>query len=119
MHQGGYSVWYLSGCFSHLGVDILKRIKGNINSAIYQDLLVNDIDLIAKCLVFPLQRFIFQHDNVSCDRSALAVSLLTDHNISLLDFPANYPDANPTEILWRIIKNKVNTLGSLNVEQLW
>ena len=50
-------------CFSRFVVRILKRIRGNINSEIYQDLFVNDFNLIGKYLVFLLRSFIFQHDN--------------------------------------------------------
>ena len=77
--------------------------RGNMNSTVYQDILTNEIDLIGKCLVFPQQSFIFQHDNAPCQRSASTVSFLEDHNICLLDWPANSSDAHPIENLWHII----------------
>jgi transposase len=115
-HGTQVHVW---GSFSRFGVGILKRIRGNINSTIYQDLLVNDIDQIGKCLVFPLQSFIFQHDNAPCHKSASTVSFLNDRNVAILDWPANSPDANPIENLWHIIKSKINTLGPLNADEMW
>lgn len=115
-HKSKVHVW---GCFSRFGVGILKRIRGNINSKVYQDLLVNDIDLICKCLVFPLQHFIFQHDNAPAHRSVSTLSFLTERNINILEWPANSPDANPIENLWHLIKSKINTLGPLTSEQMW
>ena len=105
-------------CFSRNGVGILKRIRGNMNSTVYQDILTNEIELIGKFLIFPQKSFIFQHDNASCHRSVSTVSFLEGHNICLLDWPENSPDANPTENLWHIIKNKINTLGLLNAEEM-
>ena len=107
------------GCYSRNGVEILKRIRGNMNSTVYQDILTNEINLIDKCLVFPRRSFLFQHDNTPCHWSASTVSFLEDYNICLLDWPVNSPDANPIENLWHIIKSKINTLGPLNAEEMW
>jgi len=76
---------HVCGCFSRNGVGILKRIRGNMNSIVYQDILTNEIDLIGKCFLFPQRSFIFQPDNAPCHRSASTVSFLEDHNIYLLD----------------------------------
>ena len=107
------------GCFSRNGVGILKRIQGNMNWTVYQDILTNEINLIGKYVVFPQRSFIFQNDNAPCHRPASTVSFLKDHNICLLDWPANSPDVNPIENLWHIIKSKINTLGPLNAEEMW
>ena len=100
-----------------MAAGILKRIRSNMNSTVYQDILTNEIDLIGKCLVFPQRSFIFQHDSAPCHQSVSTVSFLEDHNICLLDWPANSFDANPIENLWHIIK--INTLGPLNAEEMW
>jgi len=50
------------GCFFRFGVGILKRIQGKLNSEAYQNKVVNDINIVGNCMVFPLRRFIFQHD---------------------------------------------------------
>ena len=108
-HDTQVHVW---GCFSRNGVGNLKRIQGNMNSIVYQYILTNEIDLIGKCLVFPQQSFIFQHENGLCHRSASTVSFLEDYNICLLDWSANSSDANPIDNLWHIIQSKINTFGA-------
>jgi len=115
-HGTQVHVW---GCFSRNGVGILKRIQGNMILTVYQDMLTNEIDLIGICMVFPQRSFIFQHANPPCHRLASTVSFLEDHNICLLDWPANSPDTNPIENLWHIIKSKINNLGPLNAEEMW
>jgi len=70
-----------------------------MNSTVYQDILTNEIDLIDKFLVFHRRSFIFQHDNAPYHRSASTVSFLEDHNICLIDWPANSTDDNSIENL--------------------
>ena len=65
-------------------------------------------------MVFPLGRFILQYDNVPCHLSTSTLSDLTERHIDVLDWPANYPDANQIENLWHFIKIKINDLGPMN-----
>lgn len=116
LHGAQIHVW---GCFSRFGVGILKRIHGTLNSESYQNKIINDIDLVGKCLVFPLHRFILQQDNAPCHRSASTLSVIRERQIDILDWPANSPDANPIENLWHLIKTKLNDLGPLNVDEMW
>lgn len=116
LHGVQIHVW---GCFSRFGVGILKRIHGTLNSETYQNKIINDIDVVGKCLVFPLHRFILQHDNAPCHRSASTLSFISERQIDTLDWPANSPDANPIENLWHLIKIKMNDLGPLNADEMW
>jgi len=77
--------WYaihVWGCFSRNGVGILKRIRDNMNSTVYQDILTNEIDLIGKFLVFPQRSFIFQQDNAPYHRSDSTLGPLNEEEMS-------------------------------------
>ena len=58
-HGPQLNVW---GCFSSNCVELLKRIKGSMDSKLYQASIVKDIDVVAKCLVFPEKNFVFQQN---------------------------------------------------------
>ena len=56
-HLPQIHVW---GYFSSSGVGLVKMIEFSMDSKLYQTSIVNDIDVVAKCLVFPNKNFVFQ-----------------------------------------------------------
>ena len=53
---------HVLGCFSSNGVELLKRIECSMDPKLYQASIVNDIDVVAKCLVYLEKNFVFQQD---------------------------------------------------------
>jgi len=59
--KGNQNIWTMShgpqqhvwGCFSLNGVGLQKRIECSMDAKLYQAIIVNDIDVVDKCLVFP------------------------------------------------------------------
>ncbi len=41
-----------------------------------------------------------------------------DHDITVLDWPANMPDLNPIWNLWNVFKRKMRNSGSKNTDEL-
>jgi len=60
-------------------------------------LIINDIDIIGQCLVFPERQFPFQHDLAPCHRLAPTTAFLANKNVAVLECPGNSPDAKPIE----------------------
>ena len=83
----------------------------------YQSLILNDINIIEQCLVFPAKQFMFQHVLTPCHRSASTIAFLTNENVHVLEWPANSPDA--IENMWHIMKIKLRDMGTQTSEQMW
>lgn len=115
-HCNQVHVW---GCFSIFGVGMLKKIEGNLNSKKYQSEIINDVDVIGKCITFPQKNFIFQHDLAPSHNSISTKSFLTEKGIQTLDWPGNSPDVNPIENLWAIIKNKLHNCEPMTCTEMW
>ena len=115
-HSPQVHVW---GCFSSNGVGLIKRISGHVNAQKYTENIINDIDVIGKCLVFPEKQFIFQQDLAPPHRASSTKTFLEDMNVDLLDWPANSPDANPIENMWNVINLKLGQISAKTSDQLW
>ena len=98
-HPTSIMLW---GCISFQGVRSLHRIRGRLNSEEYQ-LILGDVMLPdARRLVG--EDFIFQQDNATIHTSRSTRQWLQNNEVNVLDWPAESPDANPTENIWHVLR---------------
>ena len=62
--------------------------------------------------------FTFQQDLAPAHSAKTTSTWFKDHGIRVLDWPANSPDLNPIENLWRIVKRKMQYARPNNAEEL-
>ncbi len=90
------------------------EIKPNLNTAIYQE---------TSCFLL-LTRFMeilisFSSRTLAPAHSAKTTSKwFSEHEFTVLDWPANMPDLNPIWNLWDIFKNKMRNSRSKNRDEL-
>ncbi len=99
---------------SSAGVGTLCFLKTNVTAPVYQEILEHFM-LPSAGQLFKDADFIFQQDLAPAHT---AKSLLNDHDVGVLDWPANSPDLNPIEILWGIFKRKMRNKRPKNADEL-
>ena len=91
------------GCITFEGVGTFVPVDGNINSQKYTDILDENLwPVVTK--VFPNDPWIFQDDNATPHRSRHTVNWKQGNNIPGMVWPAQSPDINVIENIWRYIK---------------
>ncbi len=102
------------GAMSSAGFGPLCFLKTNVTAPVYQDIFEH---LSPTCFLL-LTNFIFQLDLAPAHTAKSTKSLLNDHGVGVLDWPANSPDLNPTENLWGNVKRKMRNKRPKNADEL-
>ncbi len=99
------------------GVGLLCFIKSKAYAAIYQELLEHFMPRSADKLYGDAD-FLFQQDTRTLAPAQTTSKWFADHDITVLDWPANISDLNPIWNLWDIFKRKVRNSQSNNTDEL-
>ncbi len=94
-----HSQWWF-GLPCHLLVLVLCVFWSPVNAAIYQEILEHFM-LPSADKLYGDADFIFQQDLAPAHTAKGTKSWFNDHGVTVLDRPANSPDLNPIENLWR------------------
>jgi transposase len=115
---GSIMVW---GVFSAAGVGPLVRLHGSVNSAIYKALLEEHLlpHLKRKKPRSKQQQPIFMQDNAPCHKSKIVMNFLEAKKIDVMKWPAQSPDLNPIENLWKILGDKISENKCKTLDELW
>ena len=111
---GNIMIW---GCFSANGVGGIEIIQGRMNAAKYTNILSTHLLKSANDLGLD-RNFVFQQDNDPKHTSKLAKKWFEDNDVSVLDWPSQFPDLNPIENLWKMLKLRLHSRDPKNITEL-
>lgn len=97
-------VW---GVISSQGVGELKFIEGTMRAVDYKPMLKNVIKPQLQKWFGRSRDYHFMHDHAPCHTAKIIGKEIEKLRIKLLPWPANSPDMNPIENVWKILKIRV------------
>ncbi|CAF1225235.1 unnamed protein product [Rotaria sordida] len=115
--QGGGAKVAFWGVISATGTSCCKLYNQNMNSALYGDVIENE--LIPSINMWHLEtNGIYQQDNAPYYKTRDIKALFEDLSINILPWPAHSPDLNPVENLWAIIDKKFKKIPMHTIQEL-
>jgi hypothetical protein len=101
---GNMMVW---GCMGWNGVGHLAEVEGRMDADQYVSILEDHMLPSLEESGISEEEVIFQQDNDPKHTSRKAQKWMEDHNITLLDWPAQSPDLSPIEHQWVHLKREL------------
>jgi hypothetical protein len=115
---GSLMIW---GCMTMHGVGYMCQIHGRMDGEMYRQILEDYLFQTVDYYGMDRERFVFQQDNDPKHTCKLAKDWIKDHQVEVLDWPAQSPDLNPIEHLWWELKRRLgsNPEAPTSMGELW
>ena len=93
------------------------RLLGKINATVYKDILKKHV--VPNLRTAINQPVVFMQDNSPCHIAKSVKTFLSHEDVTVMEWPAQSPDMNPIENVWKELNERSKEKNPRNVEELW
>ena len=105
------------GMISAAGTRLLVRLHDKINITVYKEILKKHSVPHLRTVINQLA--VFMQDNTPCHTVKSVKTFLSEVDVTVMRWPAQSPDMNPTENVWKLLNERAKEKNPRNVEELW
>ena len=105
------------GMISAAGIGLFVWLHGKINATAYKEILKKHAVPILRTAIN--QPAVFMQDNAPCHATKSVKTFLSKKDVAVIEWPAQIPDMNPIENVWKLLNERLNEQNPRNVEELW
>ena len=99
------------------GTGPLVRLHGKINTTVYKEILRKHV--VPNLGTVINQPAVFMQDNASCLTAKFVKTFLSEEDVTVMEWPAQSPDMNPIENVWKLLNERAKEKNPRNLEELW
>ena len=101
---------------SAAGTGPFVRLHSKINVTVYKEILKKHVINLRIAINQPV---VFMQDNTLCHTLKSVKTFLSEEDITVMEWPAQSPDMNPIENVWKLLNERAKEKNPRNVEELW
>ena len=100
-----------------VGTGPLVRLHIKTNATVYKEILKKHV--VPNLRTAINQPFVLMQNNGPCHTSKSVKTFLSEEYVTVMEWPAQSPDMNPFENVWKLLNERAKEKNPRNVEELW
>ena len=100
---------------SAAGTQLLVRLLGKINATVYKEILKQFVPNLRTTINQPA---VFMQDNAPYHTVKSVKTFLSEEDVTVMEWPAQSPDMNPIENVWKLLNERAKEKKPRNVGEL-
>ena len=104
------------GMISPAGTGPLVRLHNEVKTTVYKEILKKHVLNLRTAINQPA---VFMQDNTPCHTAKFVKTFLSDEDVTVMEWPAQSPDINPIENVWKLLNERAKEKNPRNIAKLW
>ena len=104
------------GPISAAGTGPLAKLHCKINATVYKEILKKHLSNLRNEIN---QAGVFKQDNAPCHTAKSVKTFLSGEDATVMEWPAQSPDMNHIEKVWKLLNERAKGKNPWKVEELW